>query len=93
MCTPMCAAGAVHHRGLYALPRGAWGLCNVLGVRVGGCFVCITLSLICMYRRVKYLTSDQTCIASYCRVSHRIDVYFVVSTLTAGTGAQADCIT
>ena len=40
-----------------------------------------------------YLTCDQICIASYCRVSPRIDVYFVVSTLTAGKGAQAASIT
>ena len=48
----------------------------------------------CIVVRVSvYLTCDQICIASYCRVSPRIDVYFVVSTLTAGRGAQAASIT
>ena len=50
----------------------------------------LVFACICMFRRrYVYLTCYQIGTASYCRVSPRIDVYFVVSTLTSGKGAQA----
>ena len=73
-------------------------------LRVFAC-ICVYLCVfvcICMYLHVfacidvriyVYLTCDQICIASYFRVSPRIDVCFVVYTLvTAGKGAQAASI-
>ena len=69
MCTPMCAAGAINHCG--TLPRRAWRLCNVLGV----CDEAVFDVRSDMYRLV---------LSRHCRVSPRIDVYFVVWTPGSG---------